>query len=82
MAMTSVLAFLGGWLMLAHAPKPVQARAVDSGTSSFAIQALPTLEPLDLGQGSDGALSNAPLMSIQPGFRRTAQLPLFATGGS
>ncbi len=40
-AIASVLSFLGGWVILAHSPKPVQAQAV-----TVQSPALPTLPPI------------------------------------
>ncbi len=91
--LTSVMSFLAGWIMLAHAPKPVQ----NSSPSSVNIAPLPTLAPLpDLGssnnQNSWNPFQNSPL-SVQPQvqqpvqpsiqtFNNSAPLPIFHTGGS
>ena len=78
--LTSVLSFLTGWIMLAHAPKPVQ-----SNSSSDSISApLPTLEPLhplsDFGSGEDN-FQNQSFFSVQPNVRSQFR-PSFRTGGS
>lgn len=91
--LTSIMSFLAGWIMLAHAPKPVQ----NSSPSSVNIAPLPTLAPLpDLGssnnQNSWNPFQNSPL-SVQPQvqqpvqpsiqtFNNSAPLPIFHTGGS
>ena len=76
--LTSVLSFMTGWVMLAHAPKPNQ-----SGSASTSIAApLPTLEPLNSFSGSDDNNSqNQPLFSVQPNTRSQFR-PSFRTGGS
>jgi hypothetical protein len=77
---TSVVSFLTGWVMLAHAPKPVQ----PSSTSTDVATPLPTLEPLNPLStfGSDeGNVQNQPLFSVQPSVRSQFR-PGFRTGGS
>jgi hypothetical protein len=81
-AMASVLSFLGGWVILAHSPKPVQPQA--STVQSAA--ALPNLPPIQaygsdvnnngLGFFSDNAPANS--QSIQP----SAGMPRLRTRGS
>ena len=79
---TSILTFIVGWVMLAHAPKPSQ-----SSSSSQAIATpLPTLEPLPgLFQENGKTVQNNDLQNQslffnnQPRFR---QNPFFSTGGS
>jgi len=73
----STVSFLGGWIMLAHAPKPFQ------GTSSQqANTTLPTLEPLaplsDFGSGQNNFQSQT-FFNTQP---RARSNPFFTTGGS
>jgi hypothetical protein len=78
--LTSVLSFLTGWIMLAHAPKPNQA----GFSSSNVVAPLPTLEPLNplSGFGSDdNNFQNQPLFSVQPSVRSQFR-PAFRTGGS
>ena len=72
---TSVLSFLMGWIMLAHAPKPNQA----SSPSTNIVAPLPTLQPLF--SSDDDSLQNQPLFSQQPGPRSQFR-PAFRTGGS
>lgn len=77
---TSVLSFLTGWVMLAHAPKPNQASSAYTNISA----PLPTLEPLrplsDFGSDEDN-FQNQPLFSVQPNTRSQFR-PSFRTGGS
>ena len=78
--LTSVLSFLTGWVMLAHAPKPNQTNF----SSSNAVAPLPTLAPLNplSDFGSDNSNSqNQPLFSVQPSVRSQFR-PAFRTGGS
>jgi hypothetical protein len=78
--LTSVLSFLTGWIMLAHAPKPNQAGSAFTNISA----PLPTLEPLqplsELNSDEDN-FQNQPLFSVQPGTRSQLR-PSFRTGGS
>jgi hypothetical protein len=76
---TSVLSFLTGWVMLAHAPKPNQPGSASPNISS----PLPTLEPLNplSGFDSDDNSQNQPLFSVQPSIRSQFR-PSFRTGGS
>jgi hypothetical protein len=75
---TSVLSFLMGWIMLAHAPKPNQT----SSPATNIVAPLPTLQPLQpLFSSDDDSLQNQPLFSQQPGLRSQFR-PAFRTGGS
>jgi hypothetical protein len=78
LTLTSLLSFLTGWIMLAHAPKPNQA-----GVSSSNVAAqLPTLEPLNsLSASDDNNFQNGSLFSVQPSVRSQFR-PAFRTGGS
>lgn len=79
MASISLGGFLGGWVLLAHAPKP----ASSSSTSSNPVVApMPTLTPLpSIGAGVAGSTSSGPVVSM-PTFRSRAFLPVMRTGGS
>ena len=80
LTLTSVVSFLTGWVMLAHAPKPVQA----SSTATDVATPLPTLEPLNplstFGSDEDN-VQNQPLFGVQPSVRSQFR-PGFRTGGS
>ena len=74
---TSLLSFLVGWVMLAHAPKPVQAGASQGST----IAPMPTLAPLPSLSDDENSFQNPSVLMTQPrGFAR--QSPFFTTGGS
>ena len=74
---TSILSFLTGWIMLAHAPKPGS-----SSSSSTITSPLPTLEPLrplsEFESGDDG-FQDQSLFNFQP---QNQFRPSFRTGGS
>lgn len=77
--LTSVVSFVGGWIMLAHAPKPDQQNSAYSSITS-----VPTLEPLpplsDFNAvGNDNQSQPWSFFQSRPsiGFR-----PTFRTGGS
>ena len=78
--LTSVVSFVGGWIMLAHAPKPDQNNSLYSNVSA----SVPTLEPLPALSDYQPDTNNNSIQSwfsLQPrqnlGFR-----PFFTTGGS
>jgi hypothetical protein len=77
---TSVISFLTGWVMLAHAPKPNQ---TNSPATNLAVP-LPTLEPLNplpsFGSDDD-TFQNQSLFNAQPSVRSQFR-PSFRTGGS
>ena len=78
--LTSVVSFVGGWIMLAHAPRPNQNNSLYSNVSA----PIPTLEPLPALSDYQPDANNNSIQSwfnLQPrqnlGFR-----PTFRTGGS
>jgi hypothetical protein len=74
---TSLLSFLVGWAMLAHAPKPAQASSSPEGS----VAPLPTLAPLPPLSDDGNSFQNPSVLMTQPrGFFR--QSPFFTTGGS
>ena len=80
-AVSSLLSFVTGWIMLAHAPKPVQTNR----SSLVAATPLPTLAPLPPLSEFDSAGGNfqdQPLSSIQPHSRSRFFGSFFSTGGS
>jgi len=75
---TSLLSFVGGWIMLVHARKPAPL-IPDAGTSN-----VPTLEPLrPLNEFDPGNVNfqGQPLFSVRP-RQSFAGGPFFRTGGS
>jgi hypothetical protein len=74
----SILSFVGGWIMLVHAPKPASLIAQNTNTT-----APPTLEPLPplFGQSNNTFQNQQPLFSVQP-QQRFGGSPFFRTGGS
>ena len=74
--LTSVVSFLAGWVLLAHAPKPDQSHAPGSGSNSPAP--LPTLEPL----GPRTSSRSDDDVQFQQPFFNAPQRPFFRTGGS
>jgi hypothetical protein len=78
--LASVFSFIGGWIMLVHAPKPDQSTSLNQALAS----APPTLEPLppmgSLPSGND-TLQNQSLFTFQPPLRSQSR-STFRTGGS
>ncbi len=82
-AITSVLSFVAGWVVLAHSPKPVSS----TSTSSSGLAPLPTLAPLNLNGTANsnnnnggilgGLFSSGSSNNSQPGFGFSMR-----TGGS
>jgi len=87
-ALTSVLSFLAGWMLLAHAGKPApliasQPAAVDTSNSTSSIAPLPTLQPLpslnDLTSSSATQLQSLPSIQSNP---PASFFPSFRSRGS
>ena len=87
--LTSVVSFLMGWIMIAHAPKPIQ----PGSSSSVNVAIIPTLAPLpNLEDGNiqnSGGLFQSSPFSVQPSIQQPFQssnnfgpMPTFRTGGS
>ena len=77
--LTSVVSFVGGWIMLAHAPKPNQNSSLYSNVSA----PIPTLEPLPALSDYQPDANNNLIQSwfnSQP--RQNFIRPTFRTGGS
>jgi hypothetical protein len=78
-AVASVLSFLGGWVILAHSPKPVDSVTVQAG-------ALPNLPPIQAygssvnNNGLGFFSNNAPANSQS--FQPSAGMPRLRTRGS
>ena len=75
---TSMIAFITGWIMLAHAPKPVSASSSSSVNS--VIPTLEPLRPLSEFQGSDDDSFQSQPFFNSP--QRNQARPFFSTGGS
>lgn len=75
-AVSSVVGFIGGWALLAHAPKPVQASQLSPSTQ-VELAPLPTLAPLPSLSSQGNTLQQLPSFS-QP----RASFPRLRTGGS
>jgi hypothetical protein len=81
-AIASAMSFLGGWIILAHSPKPVSSTSSASSTSNQASSAyLPTLAPLNLGNTSGSGL-NTNLNNTQTNPGLSSGMPLLRTRGS
>jgi hypothetical protein len=88
--LTSVMSFLLGWIMIAHAPKPVQASSVSTTNNVVSIPTLAPLPSLNDGTGqSTGNPFKSTLFSVQPSVQsfnqssnNFAPAPVFRTGGS
>jgi hypothetical protein len=74
LTITSVLSFLVGWVLLAHAPKPSQ-------TSSAPLPTLEPLRPLSIFDSDDDNFQSQPFSSSQSNPRSQFR-PSFRTGGS
>jgi hypothetical protein len=79
LASISMGGFLGGWILLAHSPKPASSANPVTNANVAAIDPLPTLAPLPpIGSSvSPGGLS----LSV-PTIRSRAFMPVFRSGGS
>jgi hypothetical protein len=77
-AIASLLSFLGGWVILAHSPKPVQTQAVT--VQSPALPALPPIQAYGSNVNNNGLgfFSNTPPTNSQP----ITGLPRLRTRGS
>ena len=85
----SVLSFLGGWVILAHSPKPVQFQSSSSAIQPSALPTLPTLPPIQAyGATSNNGLTffstPAPSNNVQPiqPVQPSQVVPLLRTRGS
>ena len=70
----SVLSFLGGWVLLAHSPKPVQP------TTNYSVSS--TLPPIQsFSDITSGGLNNFP-SNTQTNPQPNTGFPVLRTGGS
>ena len=87
-AIASVLSFLGGWVILAHSPKPVQPQTTAPGQPL----ALPSLPPIQAYSGSNTGMpffstpgpTNPSVNNIQPiqPVQPSQVMPMLRTRGS
>jgi hypothetical protein len=78
--LASLFSFVGGWIMLVHAPKPDQSASIQNAITSVH----PTLEPLPplpTFGGDDARESGPAFLNGQPRLRSRSN-PFFVTGGS
>jgi hypothetical protein len=76
----SVLSFLGGWVILAHSPKPVQSTP-SSAAQSVALPTLPPIQAYGGGVNNNGLnffSNNNSQSSPQP----SSSVPMLRTRGS
>jgi len=83
----SVLSFMGGWVILAHSPKPVQFQSVSS--SAIPPTTLPNLPPIQAygattSNGMTFFSTSAPSNNVQPiqPVQPSQVVPLLRTRGS
>jgi hypothetical protein len=85
----SVLSFLGGWVILAHSPKPVQLQS-SSSVQPIALPSLPSIQAYGATTNngptffSTTAPTNPPANNIQPiqPVQPSQGLPILRTRGS
>ena len=80
-ALSSLLSFVAGWILLAHAPKPVQADQ-SSLVAATPVPTLAPLPPLSAFDADGGNFQDQPLPGIQPRSRSRFFDSFFTTGGS
>ena len=80
-ALVSLLGFLGGWITLAHAQKPIQPGASNT-SGALTVPGVAPLQPLNLnGDASNGANNNN--FSFQPSAPQPQfGFPMLRTRGS
>ena len=80
-AVASVLSFLGGWVILAHSPKPVQGPTSSAAAQSVALPNLPPIQAYGSNVNNNGLnfFSNNNTQSSQS---PSANVPMLRTRGS
>ena len=78
-AFASVLSFLGGWIMLAHAPKPVQVTKVNSNAS---YSNLPPIQAFGNNVNNNGLNFFSTNNNAQANTQLNSGFPVLMTGGS
>ncbi len=86
----SVLSFLGGWVILAHSPKPVQSQSTSASVSPTVLSTLPPIQayggtsnngPTFFSTTAPGNSTNNNVQPIQP-VQPVQTVPLLRTRGS
>ena len=86
----SVLSFLGGWVILAHSPKPGQNQSAAAANQPTALPGLPPIQPYNATTSSGMTFfstpvpTNPPASNIQPiqPVQPSQGMPLLRTRGS
>jgi hypothetical protein len=81
-AITSVFTFLGGWIILAHSPKPLQTQTTTT-TQSVSLPNLPAIQAYD-GSNSNGPslFSNSAPSTTAPAIQQNTGQTFLRTRGS
>ncbi len=80
LAVTSVLTFVGGWIILAHSPKPVQP---NKNSSSLApLPGLPSIQQFGNSNNNNGSGLFSPLLPNNSQSGSGFGFPTLRTGGS
>ncbi len=84
-AITSILSFIGGWMLFSHAGKPAplfnSSQPVDTQPSQVQSQNLPPIPSLDQLTNGSGSSALQPLPSLSQGASPNF-MPRFRTRGS
>jgi hypothetical protein len=80
--LTSLVSFVAGWIMLAHAPKPNQQNSAYGTISSSSIPTLEPLPPLSDFNAGDIDTQDQPFSLFQQSRPSFGFRPTFRTGGS
>ena len=84
-ALVSLVGFLGGWVTLAHARKPIQNSSASANTNVLAVPTLAPLQPLGLNgsSGTTDSSSNNSLFNFQVSNQQPQyNFPVITTRGS
>ena len=84
LGLSSIVAFLGGWMLLAHSPKPATAASqnpVQLQVQQMQLTPLPTLAPLQSLPGQNGSSQGIQQFPTFPQTGQTFQ-PRLRTRGS
>ena len=82
-AITSVLSFVGGWIIFAHSPKPVNPTNTVKGTNSRApIPTLPPIQTFGSSNNTNNGLGGLFSSGSQNNNQQGLGFPRIRTGGS